>query len=105
MVKLYGIKSCPECSGLYEQVKDDPRFEIIDVAQHILLLKEFLALRDNRDEFAEARAEGYAGLPSFLKEDGSISFDPAEFGLTPVVLTDEVIGKLHEEADALRGKF
>ena len=47
MIKLYGIKTCPECLGLYEQVKGDSRFEIIDVGQHILLLKEFLGLRDN----------------------------------------------------------
>jgi glutaredoxin-related protein len=50
MIKLYGIKTCPECSGLYEQVKGDSRFEIIDVGQHILLLKEFLSLRDKREK-------------------------------------------------------
>jgi glutaredoxin-related protein len=50
MIKLYGIKTCPECSGLYEQVKGDSRFEIIDVGQHILLLKEFLGLRDTAKE-------------------------------------------------------
>ena len=105
MIKLYGIKSCPECSGLYEQVKDDDRFEIIDVAQHILLLKEFLALRDNRDEFKEARENGYAGLPCFVREDDSISFSAEEFGLTPTVLDDEIIEKLHKEADSLRGKY
>ena len=105
MIKLYGIKSCPECSGLYEQVKDDDRFEIIDVAQHILFLKEFLALRDNRDEFKEARENGYAGLPCFVREDGSISFSAEEFGLVPTVLDDEIIEKLHKEADSLRGKF
>jgi glutaredoxin-related protein len=105
MVKLYGIKSCPECSGLYEQVKDDDRFEIIDVAQHILLLKEFLSIRDNDAAFDEARKNGYAGLPCFVKEDGSVSFSPEEFGLTPITLDDEIIEKLHKEADALRGKF
>ncbi len=105
MIKLYGIKTCPECSGLYEQVKDDERFEIIDVAQHILLLKEFLALRDNRDEFAQARANGYAGLPCFVRDDGSISFSAEDFGLVPTVLDDDIIEALHKEADALRGKF
>jgi glutaredoxin-related protein len=50
MIKLYGIKTCQECSGLYEQVKGDSRFEIIDVGQHILLLKEFLGLRDTAKE-------------------------------------------------------
>lgn len=105
MIKLYGIRSCPECSGLYEQIKDDSRFEIIDVAQHILLLKEFLSLRDSREEFAEARANGYAGLPCFVKEDGSISFSAEEFGLVPTVLDDATIDRLHKEADELRGKF
>ena len=46
MITLYGINSCPECTGLYEQVKGDSRFEIVDVSKHILLLKEFLSLRD-----------------------------------------------------------
>lgn len=105
MITLYGINSCPECSGLYEQVKDDDRFEIVDVAQHILLLKEFMSLRDNREEFAAARENGYAGLPCFLLEDGRITFDAAELGLVPTVLDDETIEKLHKEADELRGKY
>ena len=105
MIKLYGIKSCPECSGLYEQVKNDDRFEIIDVAQHILLLKEFLRLRDNRDEFEPARENGYAGLPVFLLEDGSITFTPEDVGLKSCPLTDEVIDALHKEAEELRGKY
>ena len=105
MIKLYGIKSCPECSGLYEQVKNDDRFEIIDVSQHILLLKEFLSLRDNREEFAEARANGYAGLPVFVREDDSITFVPEEVGLKSCPLNDEIIEKLHKEAEELRGKF
>lgn len=105
MIKLYGIKSCPECSGLYEQVKGDDRFEIIDVAQHILLLKEFLSLRDNRDEFREARENGCAGLPVFVLEDGSITFSPEEVGLKSCPLNDEIIAKLHAEADALRGTY
>ena len=105
MIKLYGIKTCPECSGLYEQVKDDDRVEIIDVGQHILLLKEFLSLRDNDAAFDEARKNGYAGLPCFVTEDGKVSFSPEEFGLKACSLSDEIIEKLHEEADALRGTF
>ena len=105
MIKLYGIKTCPECLGLYEQVKGDSRFEIIDVGQHILLLKEFLSLRDNREEFAPARENGYAGLPCFVLEDGTITFSPEEVGLKSCPLSDEIIEKLHEEADALRGTY
>ena len=105
MIKLYGIKTCPECSGLYEQVKGDSRFEIIDVGQHILLFKEFLSLRDNREEFAPARENGYAGLPCCVLEDGTITFSPEEVGLKSCPLSDEIIEKLHEEADALRGTY
>jgi glutaredoxin-related protein len=105
MIKLYGIKSCPECSGLYEQVKDDERFEIIDVSQHILLLKEFLSLRDNDAAFDEARNNGYAGLPCFVLEDGSVTFSPEELGLKSCPLNDEIIERLHKEADELRGTY
>ena len=38
-------------------------------------MKEFLALRDTRAEFAQVRAEGRIGIPCFLKEDGSIILD------------------------------
>lgn len=105
MIRLYGIKTCPECSGLYEQVKGDDRFEIIDVGQHILLLKEFLSLRDNDAAFDEARKNGYAGLPCFVLEDGSITFSPEEVGLRSCPLSEEIIEKLHQEADALRGTY
>ncbi len=105
MITLYGIKTCPECSGLYEQVKDDSRFEIVDVGQHILHLKEFLSIRDNDAAFDEARKNGYAGLPCFVLEDGTVTFSPEEVGLRSCPLSDEVIEKLHEEADALRGTF
>lgn len=105
MITLYGIKSCPECSGLYEQVRDDSRFEIVDVGMHILFLKEFLALRDKDPAFAEAKANGYAGLPCFVLEDGTVTFSPEEVGLKPCLLDDAIVEKLHEEADSLRGSF
>ena len=38
-------------------------------------LKEFLAMRDTREEFAQVRAEGRVGIPCFLHEDGRIAFE------------------------------
>ena len=105
MITLYGINSCPECTGLYEQVKGDSRVEIVDVSKHILLLKEFLSLRDKDPAFDEAKANGYAGLPCFLLENGRVTFSPEEVGLKPVVLDDETVERLHKEADELRGTY
>jgi len=45
-------------------------------------MKEFLHLRDNRDEFTDIKKEGYVGVPCFLLEDDSIDFD-----------TDNIISK------------
>lgn len=38
-------------------------------------------------------------------EDGTITFSPEEVGLKSCPLSDEIIEKLHEEADALRGTY
>ena len=69
MIKIYGMKTCPDCVAVDEQVKGDSRYEVIDIGEHVRFLKEFLRLRDNNPVFAEARAKGYAGIPCFVLED------------------------------------
>lgn len=58
MIKIYGMKTCPDCVAVDEQVKGDSRYEVIDIGEHVRFLKEFLRLRDNNPVFAEARAKG-----------------------------------------------
>ena len=43
--------------------------------------QEFMALRDNRPEFENDKAMGRAGVPAFLLEDGTITFNPYDVGL------------------------
>lgn len=83
MIRIYGMASCPDCSAVWEQVKGNPNYEVIDFGQHIRLLKEFLKLRDNEPAFAEAKAKGYAGVPCFVLEDGTVTLDPKAAGLRP----------------------
>ena len=45
--------------------------------------KEFLRLRDNNAVFAEARVKGYAGIPCFVLEDGTVTLNAEEAGLQP----------------------
>ena len=73
MIKIYGMRSCPDCAFMEAQVKGDDRYEVIDIGGHIRHLKEFLRLRDNHPVFSEVRQMGYAGIPCFVLEDGTIT--------------------------------
>lgn len=81
MIKIYGMKSCPDCVAVDRQVEGDSRYQVIDIGEHVRLLKEFLRLRDNNPVFDEARKKGYAGIPCFVLEDGTVTLNPAEAGL------------------------
>lgn len=84
MIKIYVMNTCPDCTEVKRQAEGDNRYEVIDIGSHVRRLKEFLRLRDTRDEFAPIRRLGYVGIPCFVLEDGSITFRPAEAGFTPV---------------------
>lgn len=82
-IKMYVMQTCPDCTYVERQIKGDPRYEIIDIGEHVRNLKEFLRLRDGSPVFDDARKNGYAGIPCFVKEDGSVTLDPADLGLEP----------------------
>ena len=81
MIKIYGMKSCPDCVAVDRQVEGDSRYQVIDIGEHVGLLKEFLRLRDNNPVFDEAKKKGYAGIPCFVLEDGTVTLNPEEAGL------------------------
>lgn len=81
MIKIYGMKSCPDCVAVDKQVEGDTRYQVIDIGEHVRLLKEFLRLRDNNPVFDEAKKKGYAGIPCFVLEDGTVTLNPEEAGL------------------------
>lgn len=81
MIKIYGMKTCPDCTAVEEKVKGDGRYEIIDIGEHVALLKEFLRIRDNHPAFDDAKRFGYAGIPCFVLEDGTVTLRPEEAGV------------------------
>lgn len=81
MIKIYGMKSCPDCAAVDKQVEGDSRYQVIDIGEHVRLLKEFLRLRDTNPVFDEAKKKGYAGIPCFVLEDGTVTLNPEEAGL------------------------
>lgn len=78
------MKTCPYCEYVERQVKGNKDFKIIDIGGHVRNLKEFLALRDSRHEFDEARRTGDVGIPCYVREDGSITLSSADVGLEPM---------------------
>ena len=76
MIKICGMKICPDCMAVEEQVKGDSRYQVIDIGEHVRHLKAFLQLRDNSPAFAEAKRMGYAGIPCFVLEDGTVTPQP-----------------------------
>ena len=39
MIKIYGMKTCPDCTAITEQVKNNNRYEIIDIGEHVRFFK------------------------------------------------------------------
>lgn len=75
-VKMYGINSCHDCIDAENILnKKNIKFEYLDFAKEPLYLKSFLQLRDKDPFFKEVRENGYIGIPCFLYEDGTMTFN------------------------------
>ena len=76
MLKVYGSPLCPDCTAC-KAAFDANRIEydFVDITGSMRNLKEFLKHRDADDAFADARKNGYVGIPALLREDGSLSTD------------------------------
>lgn len=83
MIKMFVMQTCPDCTYVEEQVKDNPNFEIIDIGQHVKNLKRFLDLRDNNPAFESAKKVGDVGIPCYVLEDGTITLYSKDVGLEP----------------------
>lgn len=82
MIKVYVMQTCPDCTAIKLQAADDPRFEIIDIGEHVRNLKQFLTIRDSEPAFEAIRQKGSVGIPCFVLEDGRITFSLEEANLT-----------------------
>lgn len=83
MIKIFGMKTCPDCTYVEEQVKGNGQYEIIDIGAHVSNLKEFMRLRDNNPAFAAVKRIGTIGIPCFVLEDGTVTLRPEKAGLHP----------------------
>ena len=82
MIKVFVMQTCPDCRQVKEQARNDNRFELIDIGEHVRNLKQFLALRDSNPAFDKIKRIGAGGIPCFVMEEGSISFSLEKVNLT-----------------------
>ena len=76
MLKIYGSMLCPDCVKCREDLeRAGIAYEYLDFSEHLLHLKEFLALRDNESVFEEVRSNGKIGIPCIVDEAGNVSLD------------------------------
>ena len=80
MLKIYGSMLCKDCVECVADLKQaNVEFEFCDFADSLLYLKEFLKIRDENSLFDEVRVKGSIGIPTIVKDDGSICLDWTEF--------------------------
>ena len=80
MLKIYGSMMCPDCVQIKKDLNNaGVEYEYKDFADSLLNLKEFLAIRDTNEIFAEVKEGGKIGIPCIVREDGSITLDWEEF--------------------------
>ena len=98
MFKVYGSEICVDCRN-YKAIQKSRGFEAdyIDITENTMNMREFLHIRDNEAIFNEVKARGGIGIPLFVKEDGSMTFDINEalswIGQSPVE-DDEIVEKI-----------
>ena len=75
-MKVYGTEICYNCRN-YKAIQKARGFEaeFVDITENTTNLKEFLAIRDSEPMYDAVRARGGIGIPLFVNDDGTKTFD------------------------------
>ena len=74
---MYGAGICPDCVEAKEilEKSSDVELDYRDITKDTKTLKEFLSYRDHDSLFEPVIREGRIGIPFFLLEDATKSFE------------------------------
>lgn len=74
---MYGAPICSNCVIAKEKLleKKDVTLDYRNITESTTILKEFLSYRDNEAMFDDVKANGKIGIPFFLLEDGTKTFE------------------------------
>ena len=76
MLKVYGAEICGECRR-FKAIMESRGIEAeyTDITESVKNMREFLQLRDEDPVFAPVKERHSIGIPLFVKEDGTKTFD------------------------------
>jgi glutaredoxin-related protein len=76
-IVMYGTEICPDCVEAKEQLNNCSNIELDyrDITKTTATLKEFLSYRDHEAMFASIIEGGKIGIPYFILEDGTKTFN------------------------------
>jgi len=80
-ITMYGAAICPDCvlaKTRLEAASDAIELDYRDITGSTKTLKEFLALRDHDELFAPVVEAGRIGIPLFILEDRTSTFELAD---------------------------
>lgn len=73
---MYGAEICPDCVDAKEKLTSAAvDLDYRDITESVKTLKEFLAFRDHDEMFAQVIEAGGIGIPFFILEDNTKTFD------------------------------
>lgn len=80
-VIMYGTGICPNCVEAKEKLTtySDIELDYRNITETTAILKEFLAYRDHEPMFASVIEAGKVGIPFFILEEGSKTFEISDF--------------------------
>ena len=80
MLKIYGSPLCPDCVKCKDALEAaGVGFVYLSITDSLLAMKQFLKLRESREEFEPVRQRGQIGIPCILDEEGKLSFTWDEY--------------------------
>lgn len=73
---IFGMNVCPDCVKVKETLEREKiSYMYKEITESTGAMKQFLKLRDSREEFESVKASGNIGVPCFLMDDKRILFD------------------------------
>ncbi|WFR55668.1 glutaredoxin domain-containing protein [Anaerocolumna sp. AGMB13025] len=80
-ITMYGTPICTECVAAKAKLETCKEVELDyrEITKSTAILKEFLSYRDHDEIFAPIMEEGKIGIPFFILENNTKTFDIYEF--------------------------
>ena len=100
-ITMYGAEICVDCVEAKKQLSAYQGIELDyrNITESTKLLKEFLAYRDHEAIFKQIKEEGRIGIPFFVLEDGTKTFELEDY-----ISKEEVEAKEAYNACSIDGK-